>query len=447
MASAAEKKRDKDCQHAPGAVSALREKFEDACFAKDEKAALELIKKGLLVNEVDENGNTPLSLAVRAPMPAVARRLIEQGGGVNAKTKYGTSVLSEAVLGGDGDTVALLLERGADMGFRGRSGDTALTLAAARGNLEIVKLLLAAGASPREKRDDGTDGLFIAAQRGHPSLVRYFAEAGCQVNAYNADGLTPLLMTSMTGDPATAQALIKAGADVNLVSRDRYRLSPLAMAAGRKSTEPARDYPGVLRELVAAGARLDLKDGNGRTPLEMAAAAGLADRIPLLLPKLEGNPLPEYVANAFRESVEKRHYEAVKIFLSQGLEVPALPPPPKGSLSVVFFTIQVNADSKMLKILLEGGANPNETRNYLPIFSGVFVGTPPEPREVEESALIAAVRAGSVAMVELLVKAGASTDWRDSAGMNALDWAKKSRKGPIIRALKRSEPRRKNRFG
>lgn len=424
---------DPDCRHAPGAVSKLRDKFEDACLERDEKASLALISKGLLVNEVDEDGNTPLSLAVQAPMPKVARRLVELGANVNAGTDYNTTVLTSAIAGGSTDIVELLLLHGADVNHLTKNGCSPLMVAAQRGHLKVAKLLIASGALPSQTGGDGANALFAAAANGHAEMIRLLADAGCAVDSRNSDGETPLQAASLRGSLASVQALVDSGADVNAAGKNRYGMTPLTIAAYRKAGNEKQDYAGILRYLISKGARLDAPDGTGNTAIMLAANAGATRNIRALVEGGVNVRTPEWdVVKAFLDAVRHGRHATVAAFLDLGLPPDSCRPDSKEGLTPLFYAVQVSRDEKMAKLLLDAGADPNATRRFSPVLSGFILGPPHEPRESEQSLLIAAVQADSPAIVRLLLAAGANAGFRDTAGKSALDWAREMKRTQII---------------
>uniref|UniRef100_A0A8C3QVK2 Cyclin dependent kinase inhibitor 2B n=1 Tax=Cyanoderma ruficeps TaxID=181631 RepID=A0A8C3QVK2_9PASS len=104
--------------------------------------------------------------------------------------------------------------------------------------------------------------LRAAAARGDREEVRKLLDAGVDPNGTNSLGRSPL-QVMMMGSPRVAELLLRRGADPN-------RPDP------RTGCLPAHDAAraGFLDTLVAlhrAGARLDLPDGRGRLPLDVAA--------------------------------------------------------------------------------------------------------------------------------------------------------------------------------
>ena len=85
-----------------------------------------LIEKGADVNATDDNGQTPLHLALHNEHPEMAKLLIKKGADVNAKNKWGDTPLHLVL---DNPEIAkLLIEHGADVNATDNYGDTLLHL-------------------------------------------------------------------------------------------------------------------------------------------------------------------------------------------------------------------------------------------------------------------------------------------------------------------------------
>ncbi|NWU86692.1 CDN2B inhibitor, partial [Onychorhynchus coronatus] len=104
--------------------------------------------------------------------------------------------------------------------------------------------------------------LCTAASRGDREEVRKLLEAGVDPNATNCFGRTAL-QVMMLGSPRVAELLLQRGADPNRPDPSTGCL-PVHDAARAGFVE-------TLAVLHRAGARLDLPDGRGRLPLDVAA--------------------------------------------------------------------------------------------------------------------------------------------------------------------------------
>ncbi len=175
-----------------------------------DKVAAEL-GRGAPLEQRDAAKRTPLMVATRKDMVAIARRLIEAGADVNAK-----------------DNIR----------------DTPFLYAGAEGRNEILKLILATG---KAKLDDtnryGGNALIPAAHHGHPETVRILLEAGLDVNHVNNLGWTALIEAVILGDGGPVYReivglLLEGGADPRIADKDG--ITPLEHARRLRYDEMAR---------------------------------------------------------------------------------------------------------------------------------------------------------------------------------------------------------------
>jgi hypothetical protein len=111
------------------------------------EAVAALLKKGVSANMVNQNGDTPLLIAVRAGNIAIMKLLLDAQAYPDAVDQNGNTVLMIVVYQNNSEAVELLLNAGATPDVTDQDGDTPLMIAE-KNNPEIAKLLLDAGATP-----------------------------------------------------------------------------------------------------------------------------------------------------------------------------------------------------------------------------------------------------------------------------------------------------------
>ncbi|XP_036378498.1 fibronectin type 3 and ankyrin repeat domains protein 1 isoform X2 [Megalops cyprinoides] len=171
--------------------------------------------------------------------------------------------------------VRTLIEHGADVKKNNSSRKDSLMLACFHGHLDVVKYLRDRGATWTSRDRAGCTPLHWAADGGHLPVLMYMIQDGCEVDARDSVSFwTPLMRVSaVSGNPAVASLLIRAGADVN--ARDKDGKTPL-MVAVLNNHEP------LVQLLLGNGADPHVKNEFGSGVTEMAKAFGRQNIIHLL---------------------------------------------------------------------------------------------------------------------------------------------------------------------
>ncbi|KAJ6668981.1 hypothetical protein lerEdw1_007790 [Lerista edwardsae] len=162
-----------------------------------------------------------------------------------------------------GRLVDVLLENGSDVNQKNSSGKDSLMIACFAGHLDIVKLLRCKGASWTAKDLGGCTAMHWAADGGYRDVIEWMIDDGCEVDTRDI-GLewTPLMrLCAMTGKVDVATLLIDAGADVNV--KDKDGKTPLMVAS-------LNNHENLVALLLERGADVDIKNEFGKGALEMA---------------------------------------------------------------------------------------------------------------------------------------------------------------------------------
>jgi uncharacterized protein len=241
---------------------------------------------------VPEGGYTALLFAVQQGDVESARALIDAGADVDDAAPDGTTALVLAAHDDHAPLVELLLDRGADPNAPG-AGYTALHAGVLRGNLDTVKALIAHRANvaatiaratgARRYSADwalgdnliGAPPAYLAAAFAEIRILDALFAAGSDPAFAMADGTT-LIMAAMR-TPATRSGEAEGfGTD----RRDRYFFARLLTAQSKGEAES--ETLAVVKRVIAAGADVNAADSAGDTAMHRAVAQGLVSVIEAL---------------------------------------------------------------------------------------------------------------------------------------------------------------------
>ena len=145
-------------------------------------------------------------------------------------------------------------------------GATPFWLAAAVGDVGIMRVLADSGADPLLATEENVTPLMVAAglgrrvanvmdrtaeeERSALEAVKLIVELGADVNASSETGLTALHGAAYTGANAIIQFLVEKGAKVDV--KDKFGQTPLSIAEKIYPEElPGKFRPEVVRESTA----------------------------------------------------------------------------------------------------------------------------------------------------------------------------------------------------
>lgn len=146
------------------------------------------------------------------------------------------------------------------------------------GDAATAASLLAGGANASARDEGGVTALMLAAGLGQLDTVKALLKAGADVKAQDERGYTALVSACYNpeldrGFPEVVRALIDAGADIE--TQIFYGIRPLMLAAGAGEA-------GVVEVLLKAGAEPKARNEGGRTALMMVKEKDYIEVINLL---------------------------------------------------------------------------------------------------------------------------------------------------------------------
>ena len=120
-----------------------RTPFWESCFKGDLAAVKKELASGFDPNVGDDQGYTPLQIAIQEKHKDVINLLLENGADINQVDKNGNSTMWTAVHNWrqDYDVILLLLNNGADPSIENNYGNSPLSVLQASDNEEVLKLI------------------------------------------------------------------------------------------------------------------------------------------------------------------------------------------------------------------------------------------------------------------------------------------------------------------
>ncbi|GHM58644.1 MAG: hypothetical protein sL5_07220 [Candidatus Mesenet longicola] len=305
-----------------------------AAVSKDRQKIVDYLLEVKYINiDIHNNdGLTPLYIAVDKDYTEIAKKLLAREADFNFKDNNGKTLLMVAIDRQNINMVTLLLDAGADVNFIDENGVPILHHAIKSKNYAMVKLLLSKGAYFDIRNEDITPAtfasqtapdsnidkllnhiksafksimdeegvsnilerfekeevqivlnvidsrgnilLYYAAQKGHENVIEELIKAGADVNAIGEDNSTPLHQAAAGGYDNIVVKLIEAKADVNTI--DKNINTPLHQAA-------KNNHKSVVRVLLDQKANISVRDDCGYDPLYLAVTEDHQDIVELLI--------------------------------------------------------------------------------------------------------------------------------------------------------------------
>jgi ankyrin repeat protein len=410
--------------------------------------------------------STPLIDAVKDGNVEHVRALLEQQVDINAALADGTTALHWAAHANEDEVARLLIAAGADANSVNRYGVTPLTLAATSGNAMLVGALLEAGADPAVTVGEGETILMTAARAGNVDIIRALVANGADVNAAEQwQGQTPLFYAAVENHADAVKVLVELGAQVNRRSYPLEFPEFVFQTAGMiYAVQPVGDWSALMyaardgaidavRALADSGADLDATDPEGTTALTLAILNGHFDTAVALLeagadPNVaDKNGMASLYAAVDMHTIqtvfgrplplledETGPVEMVQALLAHGADPDAqlrrpiigrhtrnTGDPTLGAGTTALARAARSGDAMLMKVLLEGGANPHLTQVDLTTVAMIAArGGGQRVYPGSSSVSTPATEDDSLAALSLVVEAGVDLDAFNVNGETAI---------------------------
>ena len=384
-----------------------------ACEEEELAIVKMLVEAGADACATDNEGTTCLMLAAHNERTETVRYLVGLPDvDVHAENESCCTALHFAGIATDPEGAQLIIDAGADIEAKDDQGFTPLHYACEDGKLAVVKVLVKAGADVCATNDKGATCLMIAAHHERTETVRYLVGLpDVDVHAENDSCCTALHFAALHWSGEVAQVLIDAGADIE--ARTSEGRTPLHYACedGKPNKWVLRTRgqvyvppPDVVQVLIDAGADIEAKDDMGVTPLVVASCCGMSMLVETLV-KAGADACGTYNAGftCLTLAAMNGHTETVRYLVGlKGVDVNHVLAMALSGTSL-FLAVE-GGHREVVQILIDAGADIeariNEEKRLTPLHYACGLGV--------------------LAIVKVLVEAGADVCATDNEGTTCL---------------------------
>ena len=275
--------------------------------------------------------------------------------------------------------------------------DNKLITAAKHGNTETIIGIIDSGADVNAYSPNGYTAITSAASFGHTDCVRQLLKGGADIDQPDGEGETALMKAVLRGRLGTVVLLLKNRADLN--KTDMRGSTALLLACSDRQENSV-----IVRELIEAGADVNIPDSKGITPLmNLLRFNGTEALIKILIEHgADINAVNSSGETPLIYACRYRMASTVKRMLYRGADVHARDIEGRTPLLEACKNIYVNEDT--VKALLNAGADSNDT----------------DPGGMTPTMCLALNR-GNIELMTLLVNAGADIYAVNKEGQSAQD--------------------------
>ncbi|XP_078115723.1 CARD- and ANK-domain containing inflammasome adapter protein [Sander vitreus] len=386
-----------------------------------ELALLEELLEDTDINTVNSSNQTLLHVAAEHGHLSIIELLIRKGARLDLQDNKGHTALHRAAIRGHTEIVGALIQAGAPIYTLDLQGKTPIHLAADNKHMDSVKLLVKEEAKQCESHKQDMF-LHTAAMEDNWRLAELLLQSGAAVGARNNSKKTALFHAVSRNNEKTVTVLLNAGAQVDydvineaiklneesilhlLLGNPRGALSEEALSSALFSAVE-QNHDGLVTTLIDSGAKVNMLDKQGYTPLLLSAELGHTEVFRVLVAKqAKLDATLSDLSSALHLAVYGGSVPMVQMLLKKGLDPDITGP--KGQ-TPLHLAAQCNRP-ELVDVLLRAGAQVNALAQD---------GLTP---------LHIASQQGHADSVTQLLQGKADPDVKDKLGRTALHWAASS---------------------
>lgn len=181
-----------------------------------------LIDNKANINYSDDDGFTPLNIAIESGDMELTKFLITNGANVNSLMQDGVSLIGYAIAQNNMDLLQILIENGANVNYTGGDSwaNTPLQTASRLGLDNVVRILLTRNVDINAVDMNGNTALHTAALNSQLSVVKLLLEKNPNLDIQNKVGNTALHLAVISGNIDIVGELVLKGANTRIRNND-----------------------------------------------------------------------------------------------------------------------------------------------------------------------------------------------------------------------------------
>lgn len=390
-----------------------------------------LLQQGAHINQADDDGLTPLHLAVASgASTSLVNYMLDQGANIISTDNQGANVLHIAADSGNVPLIRLLIGKGSPVNEITGDHESATFLAAEQGHLEALEMLLANGGNANDPNANGFHAVHAAVKRGSYSILEALLDSKALPNP-------------ATGSTGAARAYVKDAGDN----------TPLHICALVSDSVPEDVALRMARKLIATGCPVAEINSEGWNALHIASQVGAASLIKLFLEI--GSPINarnDEGGNALHIALSAEQYAIVPLLVEKGADLNV---GDANNITPLLLAIQAGRGD-IAQLFLDKGAratsltSDNISLLHMALEEGLFgiadtllsKGASPIQETVEGYQPIHVVAAtGDIEWVQKLIDLGADANALTQAGLTPLRLAQENGHTEVVALLEKSGAR------
>jgi ankyrin repeat protein len=215
--------------------SDANKKLFDAIEDNDIETVKELIKQGMDLNIINEEGKPAIILAVELKRRRIAEIMLDTDNiNVDVRDETGTSLFMWICKNVELDLFERVINKGVQINDANEDGMTPIMFAAQSGYIDAIMTLIKRKAYMNAQNKDGNTPLMLALKNGIESTTRLLRDNKSILDMRNNNGETPLIIAAENGMVESVHLLLEYKADKTIKNNKGRTALSLAQEKGYK---------------------------------------------------------------------------------------------------------------------------------------------------------------------------------------------------------------------